>query len=110
MNSDYNPRWNCKDCGLINPQWFWVSQATWEEAGLKLYKDGIFCLSCFVNRLKRPMTLADFDDNGPCSNDAIKFMYALGQIQGIANHSKCRIEPSPTDPNSFTLVRTLCEW
>ena len=79
----YKARWNCKDCGLINPQWFWVSQSVWEEAGLKLYNDGIFCLACFAKRLNRPMTLNDFDDNGPCSNDAIKFMYNVGVREGL---------------------------
>ena len=74
-------KYKCQDCNLDNPQFFWIKQSVWEEAGFKIYLDGMFCLSCFSKYLKRPITLDDFDDNGPCSNDAIKFMYALGHIK-----------------------------
>jgi hypothetical protein len=88
------PPFKCSDCGYDNPQWFFVKQSVWEEAGFRGYDDGLFCLSCFSKLLKRPMTLDDFDDNGPCSNDAIKFMYELGV----------------NAPKHFSIISTVCKW
>ncbi len=69
------PPRDCIDCGKSNPGFFWVKESVWKEAGFQNYNDGIICLSCLAKRLKRTIVPEDFDDNGPCSNDAILFMY-----------------------------------
>lgn len=72
------PKWSCIDCGRDNPGFFWVKDSVWKEAGFQKYNDGIICLQCFVSRLKRPLIIDDLDDSGPCSNDALHYMFKLG--------------------------------
>ena len=74
----------CMDCGRLNPGWFWVKPTVWSEAGFRTPNNGIICLKCFS---KRPMTIDDFNPDGPCSNDALMFMYAMGQVQFMVSYA-----------------------
>ena len=89
------PPIKCIDCQRDNPGFFWVKEMVWRLAGFRDYKDGIICLSCFAKRLGRPLTPNDFDDSGPCSNDAVLYMYAAGQDHANAPNHHWSKYPNP---------------
>ena len=48
----------CQDCGILDPEYYMVTEAVWKEAGFPTNK-GIICITCLEKRLGRLLKKSD---------------------------------------------------
>lgn len=71
---DMHEKFRCCVCAITRNEMFMVHDHVWAEAGFA--KADFACFPCFVNRIKRPLTIDDFMQ--ALGNEMLFHGYAIG--------------------------------